>query len=50
MTVSSRFKLSLSLALGSLATAATAGDDPWALLSGVEIDEKIAAGKVLLTT
>ena len=39
MTATSR--LALSFAFGTAASAAMAGDDPWALLSGVLIDEKI---------
>ena len=47
MTATSR--LALSLAFGTIASTATAGEDPWALLSGVKIDEKIDGDSYMVT-
>jgi len=47
MTATSR--LALSLAFGTLATSAAAGDDPWGLLASIQIDEKIDGDSYIVT-
>lgn len=42
-------RLALTLALGTGATAAVAGTDPWAVLSAVRIDERIDGERYVVT-
>lgn len=42
-------RLALSVAFGTFASAAIASDDPWALLAGVAIDERVDGDSYVVT-